>query len=120
MPICPIGAAFFVRRLIHAATSTTILRSTATQIGGECDIRVCSIIGRLLEHSRVFYFANGGDMEIWAGSADWMNRNLRGRVEVVFPIEDPDLKQRLYRELLELALADRVKARQLQEKQQET
>ena len=78
------------------------------------NIRVYSIIGRLLEHSRVFYFANGGDMEIWAGSADWMNRNLRGRVEVVFPIEDPDLKQRLYRELLELALADRVKARQLQ------
>ena len=79
------------------------------------NIRVYSIIGRFLEHSRIFYFANDGDMEIWAGSADWMNRNLRGRVEVVFPIEDADLKERLLHELLELALADRLKARQLQQ-----
>ncbi len=77
------------------------------------NIRVYSIIGRFLEHSRVFYFANGGDEEVWLGSADWMNRNLRARVEVVFPILDPDLKQRVYRELLAFALADRAKSRQM-------
>lgn len=77
------------------------------------NIRVYSIIGRFLEHSRVFYFANGGDEEVWLGSADWMNRNLRGRVEVVFPILDPGLKRRIYRELLALALADRTKSRQM-------
>ena len=68
------------------------------------------IIGRYLEHSRVFYFQNGGDTEIWAGSADWMNRNLRGRIEVVFPIEDPRLKARLYAEL-QLSLHDKLKGR---------
>ena len=77
------------------------------------NIRVYSIIGRYLEHSRVFSFANNDDMEVWAGSADWMNRNLRGRVEVVFPIEDQDLKKRVYDELLRLCLLDRVKSRQL-------
>ena len=77
------------------------------------NIRVYSIIGRFLEHSRVFYFANGGDEEIWLGSADWMDRNLRARVEVVFPILDPGLKQRVYRELLAFALADRAKSRQM-------
>ena len=77
------------------------------------NIRVYSIIGRFLEHSRVFYFANGGDEEVWLGSADWMNRNLRARVEVVFPILDPDLKRRVYRELLAFALADRAKSRQM-------
>jgi len=77
------------------------------------NIRVYSIIGRFLEHSRVFYFANGGAEEIWLGSADWMNRNLRGRVEVVFPIRDQQLKQRIWRDLLELALADRAKSRQM-------
>ena len=77
-------------------------------------IRVYSIVGRYLEHSRAFYFANGGDPELWAGSADWMNRNLRRRVEVVFPIEDPTLKERVYREALELCLRDRIKTRVLQ------
>ena len=77
------------------------------------NIRVYSIIGRFLEHSRVFYFANGGDEEVWLGSADWMNRNLRTRVEVVFPILEPDLKQRVYRELLAFALTDRAKSRQM-------
>ena len=77
------------------------------------NIRVYSIIGRFLEHSRVFYFANGGDEEVWLGSADWMDRNLRARVEVVFPILDQSLKQRVYRELLAFALADRAKSRQM-------
>ena len=77
------------------------------------NIRVYSIIGRFLEHSRIVYFSNGGDMEIWIGSADWMNRNLRGRVEVVFPVEDEELKRRMYRELVELCLSDRLKCREL-------
>ncbi len=78
------------------------------------NIRVYSIIGRFLEHSRTFYFANGGQEEIWLGSADWMNRNLRGRVEVVFPVEDEAHKRRVYHELIELALNDRSKGRQMQ------
>jgi polyphosphate kinase len=78
------------------------------------NIRVHSIIGRFLEHSRVFCFGNDGNGEVWLGSADWMNRNLRNRVEVVFPIEDPALKDRINRELLEYALADRVKSRMMQ------
>jgi polyphosphate kinase len=77
-------------------------------------IRVYSIIGRYLEHSRAYFFANAGQGEVWAGSADWMNRNLRGRVEVIFPIEDPELKERVLQELLALCLRDRVKARALQ------
>ncbi|MFC1525296.1 polyphosphate kinase 1 [Candidatus Latescibacterota bacterium] len=83
------------------------------QLGISERIRVYSIIGRYLEHSRVFYFQNGGQTEIWAGSADWMNRNLRSRIEVVFPIEDPSLKARLYGELL-LCLRDKAKGRALQ------
>ena len=73
-------------------------------------IRVTSIIGRFLEHSRVYYFANGGEPEIWCGSADWMNRNLRNRVEVAFPILDEAIRARIHR-FLQLCLADRVKAR---------
>jgi polyphosphate kinase len=76
-------------------------------------IRVFSLIGRYLEHSRIFHFANGGDQEIWAGSADWMNRNLRSRVEVVFPILEVKHKERLWRDL-QLCLGDRLKTRQLQ------
>src|SRR5271154_2811103 len=58
-------------------------------------IRVRSIVGRFLEHSRIFYFENGGTPEVYLGSADWMDRNLSRRVEVVFPIEPPELKQRV-------------------------
>ena len=61
------------------------------------NIRVVSIVDRFLEHSRIFYFGNGGDPQVYIGSADWMDRNLSRRVEVVFPIEQPDLKQRLIR-----------------------
>ncbi|WP_411869475.1 polyphosphate kinase 1 [Vulcanococcus limneticus] len=59
------------------------------------NIRVSSVIGRFLEHSRLFWFANGGDEEMYIGSADWMPRNLDRRVEAVTPIEDPLLRQRL-------------------------
>ncbi len=76
-------------------------------------IRVISIVDRFLEHSRVFYFENGGESEVYIGSADWMDRNLSRRVEVVFPIEQPDLKQRLIDEILATCLADNVKAREL-------
>jgi polyphosphate kinase len=76
-------------------------------------IRVISIVDRFLEHSRIFYFGSGGDPQVYIGSADWMDRNLSRRVEVVFPIEVPDLKQRLIHEILETSLADNVKAREL-------
>jgi polyphosphate kinase len=76
-------------------------------------IRVISIVDRFLEHSRIFYFENGGDPEVYIGSADWMDRNLSRRVEVVFPVEQPDLKQRLIEEILATCLADNVKAREL-------
>jgi polyphosphate kinase len=76
-------------------------------------IRVISIVDRFLEHSRVYYFGNAGQPEVYVGSADWMDRNLSRRVEVVFPIEQPDLKHRVIEEILALSLADRVKARQL-------
>jgi polyphosphate kinase len=76
-------------------------------------IRVVSIVDRFLEHSRFFYFGNGGDPQVYIGSADWMDRNLSRRVEVVWPIEQPDLKQRLISEVLATTLADNAKAREL-------
>jgi polyphosphate kinase len=77
------------------------------------NIRVRSIVGRFLEHSRAWYFRNGGHEEIYVGSADLMSRNLDDRVEVMVPIADPALKQRVLREILGVYLADNVKAREL-------
>jgi polyphosphate kinase len=77
------------------------------------NIRVISIVDRFLEHSRIFYFGCGGDPQVYIGSADWMDRNLSRRVEVVFPIEQPQLKNRLINEILAITLADNVKAREL-------
>ncbi|NYF90460.1 polyphosphate kinase 1 [Tunturiibacter empetritectus] len=77
-------------------------------------IRVRSIVGRFLEHSRIFCFANGGKEEIYCGSADWMPRNLIERCEVVFPITQPDIHKRLREEILAAYLADNTKARFLQ------
>jgi polyphosphate kinase len=77
------------------------------------NIRVRSIVGRFLEHSRIFYFANAGSEEIYCGSADWMPRNLFERCEVVFPIRDPALRARIQNEILAAYLADTVKARLL-------
>ncbi len=74
-------------------------------------IRVRSIVGRFLEHSRIFHFANGGDDEIYLGSADWMPRNLFERCEVVFPVRDPAARTRIHDEILPAYLADTVKAR---------
>lgn len=69
------------------------------------NIRITSAIGRFLEHSRIFYFRNGGDEEYYIGSADWMNRNLDRRVEAATPIEDPRLKIQL-RDILDAHLRD--------------
>ncbi len=77
------------------------------------NIRVRSIVDRFLEHSRAFYFGNGGNPEVYIGSADWMDRNLSRRVEVVFPIENPILKKRMIDEMLGVSLGDNVKAREL-------
>jgi polyphosphate kinase len=77
-------------------------------------IRVRSIVGRFLEHSSIFYFENGGEPEIYLGSADWMPRNLHERVEVLFPLRNPLLRDRVVHEILAAYLADNVKARFLQ------
>ncbi len=74
-------------------------------------IRVRSIVGRFLEHSRIFYFANGGQEEAYLGSADWMPRNLYERVEVIFPVKDDLLRERIRQEILQAYLADNLKAR---------
>lgn len=75
------------------------------------NVRVVSIVGRFLEHSRLFYFRNGGEEEVYLGSADLMPRNLNGRVETMFPVSDPRLVNVLREEILAAYLADNVKAR---------
>jgi len=75
------------------------------------NIRVRSIVGRFLEHSRIYFFANGGEEEIYIGSADWMPRNLYERVEVLVPLRDELLRQRVRHEILDAYLADNRKAR---------
>ncbi len=75
------------------------------------NIRVISIVGRFLEHSRVFYFSNGGDEEIYIGSADWMHRNLDRRVEAVAPIKDERIKKYIKEEVLGAYLKDNTNAR---------
>lgn len=77
------------------------------------NIRVRSIVGRFLEHSRIFYFENACRPEVYVGSADWMPRNFFKRIEVVFPIEDGRLRERIITQILGLQLADNVKAREL-------
>ena len=77
------------------------------------NIRVVSIIGRFLEHSRVYWFANAGDPEVYCSSADWMERNLINRVETCFPIEDRRLARRLRRDL-EVYLRDNAQSWELQ------
>jgi polyphosphate kinase len=74
------------------------------------NIRVRSIIGRFLEHSRVFYFLNGGDELVFCSSADWMQRNFFSRVELCFPIDEPRLKKRVIHEALDVYLADNTQA----------
>ncbi|HLM62252.1 MAG TPA: polyphosphate kinase 1, partial [Pyrinomonadaceae bacterium] len=119
---------------INSLTDDTIIRALyrASQAGVKIDlivrgicvlrpgieglsenIRVVSIVGRFLEHSRIFYFANGGDEEIYTGSADWMHRNLDRRVEAIVPINDARLRQYIKEEILETYLKDNVNAQLL-------
>jgi polyphosphate kinase len=94
-----------------------IVRGQCTLVPGirgvSSRIRVRSIVGRFLEHSRIFFFENGGKREVYLGSADWMPRNLYERVEVVFPLRDPQLCERVCAEILSSYLADTRKARLL-------
>jgi polyphosphate kinase len=78
------------------------------------NIRVRSIVGRFLEHSRVFYFLAGGSRLAYCASADWMPRNFFGRVEICFPIEDPELRERVVEEAITTYLADDSQAWELQ------
>jgi polyphosphate kinase len=119
---------------INSLTDTKIIRKLyeASQTGvpidlivrGVCSLRpgvpgmsdtidVISIVSRFLEHSRLLYFANGGEEDIYIGSADWMLRNIDRRVELLAPIEDPRLKKHLKEEVLDVCLRDNVKARRL-------
>ena len=94
-----------------------IVRGQCTLVPGlrgiSSRIRVRSIVGRFLEHSRIFYFENGGSPEVFLGSADWMPRNLYERVEVLFPLKDETLRERICKEILPAYLADNRKARVL-------
>jgi len=78
------------------------------------NIQVRSIVGRFLEHTRVFYFYNEGDYELYLSSADWMGRNFFQRVETAFPVEDKKIRQRILKDGLELYLADNSDAWVLQ------
>ena len=78
------------------------------------NIKVRSIVGRFLEHTRVFYFHNDGDYELYCSSADWMNRNFFRRVETCFPVEDRRLKERMRKEILDNYLSDNTQAWLLQ------
>lgn len=77
------------------------------------NIRVRSIVGTFLEHARIFYFYNDGHEEIYMGSADWMPRNLDKRVEITFPVEDPELKKKI-KNILKIQLEDTLKAHIMQ------
>src|SRR5438552_113687 len=78
------------------------------------NIRVISIVGRFLEHSRIFYFENAGQPKVFLSSADWMPRNFYRRIELAFPVENSALRDRIINEVLPSFLHDRVKARELQ------
>jgi len=78
------------------------------------NIRVISIVGRFLEHSRIYYFGNDGQPDLYLASADWMPRNFYRRVEIAFPIESPPLREEIINEVLPRFLTDYVKARELQ------
>jgi polyphosphate kinase len=77
------------------------------------NIRVISIVGRFLEHSRIYYFANDGEPKVYLASADWMPRNFYRRIEIAFPIESPKLREEIVQVILPAFLNDRVKAREL-------
>jgi polyphosphate kinase len=88
------------------------LRPQASGAGRNITVR--SIVDRFLEHSRIFYFENACQPEVWAGSADWTPVHFQRRIEVMFPIEDGNLRERIRSQILEAMLCDNVKARFLQ------
>jgi len=94
-----------------------IVRATCCLVPGvkglSENIRVRNIVGRFLEHARIYYFENGGQPLVFCGSADWMSRNFFRRVETLFPIEDPELRKRLIDDLLPAELRDNEDAREL-------
>ena len=94
-----------------------IIRGICVLIPGLCgkseNITVRSLVGRFLEHSRVFWFSNGGREELYIGSADWMPRNLNDRVELMIPVEDSDCRNRI-KEMLHMELSDNQKAHIMQ------
>jgi polyphosphate kinase len=77
------------------------------------NITVTSVVGRFLEHPRIYYYHNNGDDELWLGSADLMPRNLSRRVEQIFPIEDPDLRESVYQHILCVHMKDNMQSRRL-------
>jgi polyphosphate kinase len=77
------------------------------------NISVTSIVGRFLEHSRIYYFRDGGDEEVLLGSSDMMPRNLDKRVELLFPVQDAKIRRALVEQILDVHLRDNVKARLL-------
>ena len=81
--------------------------------GTSDSIEVVSVVDRFLEHSRIFHFRNGGDEEVYLSSADWMPRNLDRRIELLFPVESPEGRQKVLA-ALDAILQDDVKARRLQ------
>ena len=95
-----------------------IVRGACCLVPGTVDlsqnIRVVSIIDRFLEHSRIFFFGNGGSSEIFASSGDWMPRNFFRRIEVTYPILDTAVRKRMEEEILATSLADNVKSWKLQ------
>ncbi|HEX5663340.1 MAG TPA: RNA degradosome polyphosphate kinase, partial [Xanthomonadaceae bacterium] len=111
-----------VVRALYAASQAgvpieLIVRGACTLrpgVAGVSDnIRVRSIVGRFLEHSRVYWFANGGEPELFCASADWLERNLLRRVETCFPILDPELARRVREQALDNYLADTFNAWEL-------
>jgi polyphosphate kinase len=125
-----------IRAKINALTETEVVRALyrASQAGVQIDllvrgmcvlrpgvpgisenIRVRSIVGRFLEHSRIYVFENGGERETLIASADWMGRNLDRRVELAVPVLDPVIAETITSQLLTVLLADNVKSRELQE-----
>ncbi len=130
------GRAAGIRAKINALTEGDVVRALyrASQAGvpiellvrGMCvlrpgvpgvseNIRVRSIVGRFLEHSRIFVFENGGDLETYISSADWMGRNLDRRYELAVPVLDPVMAETLASQILAVLLADNVKSRELEE-----
>jgi polyphosphate kinase len=95
-----------------------IVRATCCLLPGvkgvSDNIRLRSIVGRFLEHARIFYFENGGEPLVFCGSADWMPRNFFRRVEMVFPVEDPEFRKRIIQDVLGIELRDNCDARELQ------